>query len=776
MSDTTGHDRPGKVAPISDGPYRETSWSSVILGVVFGAVLNAAITYSGLKIGFTISGSAIAAVVGFGVLRGLLRRGTILEVNITQTVASGVNIATAGVIFTVPVLFLLDMSFEMGDATFWMLLGAGAAGAALGVVFIIPVRKQMIDIERLRFPSATAVAAILKSPGAGPAKSLVLLAGIVVAMLVYLPAGLPDIKVRARIAELDQLVDQGKITPQAARVTRDIDDWIARRTAPAELVSRGRLIEQYRAEAAARRKAADATPADGDGNGNGEAGERPPTELETQAAEARKGSPHPDELALGVLKATDGEIEWEQLRAKKYGWAARPLWGYADLGIRLRAPRPPPPGADEAALKRHAAAMERVDRDGDGKPDLVVTKNRINAGRWLGLPDQFELIFAIAPFALGAGYLTGRAGLMVLAGGILAFFIINPVAFSRGWMPETITAAQAAEYGFDAFNRPLGIGMLLGGALMGVAAAMPAIRESFRSIAGAGKTGRSSEDMGLKAIVVGAVLATGLLFIITQGMHLANPVAPSGLLAKLPEWARHGIVALVGVGWIWFAGIIIAQCVGMTDWSPVSGMALITVVLVLFLAGKNDVAGAVLIGATLCVAIACASDMMQDLKTGHLVGASPRRQQIVELYSALIGPAISLGTLMLIVGANMASSGVPLGPGTDTSAPQAQALQAVIQGVQGGDMPYALYGLGALLGVLLGIGSFPGLGVLIGLSMYLPFFYILTYGVGCVINMVIGKIKGRVWAEEWGVPFCAGLIVGEALLSLVINAVIMIQA
>ena len=115
-----------------------------------------------------------------------------------------------------------------------------------------------------------------------------------------------------------------------------------------------------------------------------------------------------------------------------------------------------------------------------------------------------------------------------------------------------------------------------------------------------------------------------------------------------------------------------------------------------------------------------------------------------------------------------------MGPGTPTSAPQAQALQAVITGVQGGEMPYMLYGLGSLFGALLGLSSFPGLGVLVGLSMYLPFKYIATYGVGCVVSILVGWIFGRRRAEEWGVPFCAGLIVGESLLALIINIIVLV--
>ena len=114
-----------------------------------------------------------------------------------------------------------------------------------------------------------------------------------------------------------------------------------------------------------------------------------------------------------------------------------------------------------------------------------------------------------------------------------------------------------------------------------------------------------------------------------------------------------------------------------------------------------------------------------------------------------------------------------MGPGTPTVAPQAQALQAVITGVQGGEMPYALYGMGTLMGALLGIGIFPGLGVLVGLSMYLPFIYIATYGIGCLANIGVGAWKGRAWAEAWGVPFCAGLIVGESILALIINMYIL---
>ena len=158
--------------------YRELTFSAVTFAIAIGVVMNAAITYAGLKIGFTLVGSAIAAVLAFAVLRGVLRQGSILEVNIAQTVASAVNTSNAGVIFTVPVLFLVGYELTIGSAEFWIIALACTAGSIMGVAFIIPLRKQMLDVERLRFPSGTAVASILKSPGAGVAKALVLIAGM----------------------------------------------------------------------------------------------------------------------------------------------------------------------------------------------------------------------------------------------------------------------------------------------------------------------------------------------------------------------------------------------------------------------------------------------------------------------------------------------------------------------------------------------------------------------------------------------------------------------
>jgi len=877
--------QPGAAGLAAPGPdpnrpkYREVTLAAIVVGLLIGAVMNAAITYAGLKIGFTIGGSAIAAVIGFGILRGIFRRGTVLETNITQTIASAVNTPNSGVIFTVPVLLLLGYSLSPNNLDFWLITLACVAGAILGGAFIVPLRKQMLDIERLRFPSATAVAAILKSPGAGPAKSLVLLLGIVIAALIATPAYLPQIQQPADVGELETLVEEERISRADMLLTREIAGWIDAQRAPDAVVEHGRLaFELIRAreanrpenkqglssdERAARARAVrefEALVTAQAGVGAAELAEAQPIPSD-RARMLERGYPlelakraflaDADDRTLDALQMTDQRGSWDDLRATQAGWAGDPLFGYQDLQWRLpRKTLDPEPDSDVPTAVDYAyngvtpnqfdapdeVLHPEVDRDRDGQADLLMTDNTVDVGRFLGLPAEIQLIFAIAPFALGAGYLTGRAGLLVLAGGILAYVFINPIAYQMGWMPATTSAAAAPDFAFGSINRPLGIGLLLGGALMGVVASLPAIKEAFKSIAAAKQSAAAqpsggSDELGLRVLLVAALAAVVLLFIAADftsnnPINTADPYTDApiqsdeyiavegayrvafasaetlerfesldadqpdeaderqailaklkadkqGVLAGLDPHLRAALIAIVGALWIWFAGIIIAQCTGMTDWSPISGMALLTVVLVMLLGGPAQVVGAVLIGAALCVAITCAADMMADLKTGYLVGSIPRRQQTVELIFTGIGPVISMVVLVLITAANTQKFGVPIGPGTDTVAPQAQALQAVVTGVQGGEMPYMLYGLGAALGALLGLGAFSGLGVLVGLSVYLPFMFIATYGIGCIINILCAKVFGPKAAEEWGVPLAAGLIVGDAVLALAVNSAIL---
>jgi putative OPT family oligopeptide transporter len=562
-------------------PYRELTVAAVVVGVMIGSLMTAAFVYISLRLGFGLGGSTIAAILGFAVLKGLLGKGTIVENNINQTVASGINIASSGVSFTLPALFLLSVGDpSLAGFSPWPFILAAAAGSFMGILLIIPLRKQMIEFERLRFPSGIAVASLLKSPGAGVRQGILLGIGFLI----------------AATFTLLQNHNLGLI---------------------------------------------------------------------------------PEELDLNAL-------------------LGGPLPAYVPIAVYL----------------------------------------------------------SFANF--GAGLLSGRGGLPFFAGGLLAWWIVSPIMFSAGWLPDTGITDQVdwqtgAMYG--SMIRPLGIGMLVGGAIMGVILALPALKGAIKSLSTAvqARTGGAagSQEMSTKVLGVGIILAVLALF--SAAMLATGDISPGqGLL-----------IALVGTLWLALAGLVVAQATGMTDISPLSGMALIAVTLMFFLTDQNIVVS-ILLGVAVCVGIGQCADMMQDLKTGHLVGSTPKRQQLAQFGIGWIGAPIAVGTVFLLWGAD----GGGFGPGTSLPAPQAGALQAIIEGLRDGNVPLDKYAAGAGLGAALGVFPVGGIGVLVGLAMYLPFSITLGYGMGCLASMGLEKTYGKRWIGSTLVPLAAGLIVGEALMSL----------
>lgn len=545
-------------------PYREITVATLVLGIGVGVLLTASMTYAGLVIGFVVPASAIAAILGWGLLRGVMRRGSIVENNLNQTVASAINTSASGIIFTVPALFFIPgVKFDI-----WSITAAAIAGALLGNLFIIPLRTQMIDLERLRFPMGVAVAEVIRAPGAGLRKSVLLAVASVIAFV------------------------------------------------------------------------------------------------------------------IGLL------VSFQVFPA------------HVDLG----------------------------------KP--------------LGLPAYIPNVWALSLLSIGAGFLSGRAGMVVLLGGVLANWILAPLVVGLDWVsvpagtPADKADAALAGLVYGKISRPLGIGFLIGGALAGVALALPMMRAAFAALR-AGKMG--DEELSIRWMYIGLA---GALVMLGVAAFLEDPsVSVLRILAT----------AVVGTLWMWLAGVIVAQCAGLTGWSPVSGMALLAVAVVLLITA-GSVSLSVLIGASVCVAIAMGADMMSDLKTGHLVGSKPVAQQKSQVLTSWIGPGIAVLTVYLIW------STVKFGPENPAiPAPQAVTLQGVITAVQGGDVPTDKYLVGALISALLTFATGGGLGVLVGLSMYLPMFYVLPYGLGCVLAIVSDRFAGRSWSNEFGIPIAAGLLVGDSL-------------
>ena len=273
---------------------------------------------------------------------------------------------------------------------------------------------------------------------------------------------------------------------------------------------------------------------------------------------------------------------------------------------------------------------------------------------------------------------------------------------------------------------------------------------AIRSMQDAARTrsALSEEELPIKLLYFAIGGAAILLFVIalmsTSEMGIGRGLA----------------MAVLGTLWIWMAGVILSECIGRTNWSPLSGMTLIAVTILIFIAsGLGDSAAiiaSVMVGAAACVAMAQATDLMLDLKTGYLVGASPRKQQIGQFLGSWLGPILVMALIVVLHEADgLGSEKLP--------APQGQALASVIQGILGGDVPIQKYAAGAGLGAILSASGIGGLGILVGLGFYLPFNIILTYSLGTFTRIFIDRQRGVRFSEEIGIPVAAGLIVGEAL-------------
>lgn len=146
----------------------EFTLQAVLLGVILSFIMCAANVYVGLYAGMTVSAAIPASVISMGVLRGLLRRGTILENNIVHTIASSGESLAAGIIFTVPALVLLGI---WSGFNYWETTLIAMSGGVMGVVMMIPLRKPMIiDQKELRFPEGVACAEVLKAGDRGGAE------------------------------------------------------------------------------------------------------------------------------------------------------------------------------------------------------------------------------------------------------------------------------------------------------------------------------------------------------------------------------------------------------------------------------------------------------------------------------------------------------------------------------------------------------------------------------------------------------------------------------
>ncbi len=403
-------------------------------------------------------------------------------------------------------------------------------------------------------------------------------------------------------------------------------------------------------------------------------------------------------------------------------------------------------------------------------------------GEWLDLPTRYNIVFYASLMTIGVGFLSGKGGFWFGAGGFICYWLLSPLLalYAAADVQELVNSPGAMR---GAIYKPTGIGMLIGAAIGGIIMAFPLIRSAIgalkRSQSGGSVAG--NDEMSIKLLAAAVVIGAVLLVVLA---HLSVPDM---------TWTLAILMAVLGTLWIWIAGVIVAECIGRTNWSPLSGMTLIAVTILIVIANAGldkpqTIISSMIVGAAICLAISQASDMMLDLKSGYLVGGIPRRQQLAQFTGAWLGPIIVISLMFVLeqsatppglstpggenaaVQQGMAADGtVQYGIGSeDLPAAQATALASVILGIVEGDVPTWRYVAGACLGLMLAISGLGGIGVLVALGFYMPFNIVLTYSIGCILRIVVDRVAGRRVAEEIGIPLAAGLIVGEALIGVAI--------
>ena len=216
-----------------------------------------------------------------------------------------------------------------------------------------------------------------------------------------------------------------------------------------------------------------------------------------------------------------------------------------------------------------------------------------------------------------------------------------------------------------------------------------------------------------------------------------------------------------------------AGIVGSSN-NPISGVTIATILfssLLLLLLGKDSIAGAsaaVMIGAVVCCAAAIGGDNLQDLKTGHLLGATPWKQQVMQIVGTL-SSALVLGFVLDIL-----HTAYTIGSPT-LSAPQATLMKSVAEGVFSGDLPWLMVGLGCVIGLIIilidlrqkKIGSnfrVPILAVAVGI--YLPIELTIPIFIGGMISHLSKISNANETAKRRGLLIASGLITGEALIGI----------
>ena len=382
----------------------------------------------------------------------------------------------------------------------------------------------------------------------------------------------------------------------------------------------------------------------------------------------------------------------------------------------------------------------------------------------------------VLPALAGVGYICGaKVSSYLFAGGILGWLVIMPLMVLFGGdavmfpvVDKTINelvAAKGVSALWSNYLRYIGAGAVACGGVLSLIKSLPLIVRTFKDAMGDyGKgrtvsTLRTEQDLSMKVVLLGVLLVAIVLWLV--------PAIPLNLFTAL-------IVIVFG----FFFATVSSRMVGLIGSSnnPVSGMAIATLLISTMLlkatgtVGIEGMTAAIVIGGIICV---IAGDTSQDLKTGFLVGATPKKQQIGELIGVAVS-SVAIGAILYLL--SMAWGGYG---SNDLPAPQAMLMKMIVEGVMGGNLPWNMVFAGVFIAIVVEVLGIPVLPFAIGL--YLPIYLSVPMMLGGALRWFLEKRKyasekDKTNTVQSGVLYSSGLIAGEGIVGILLAVLAIIPA
>lgn len=379
-----------------------------------------------------------------------------------------------------------------------------------------------------------------------------------------------------------------------------------------------------------------------------------------------------------------------------------------------------------------------------------------------------EIGTQIYPAVMSVGYICGpRISSYMFSGGVLSWLVIIPliVLFGENVIvnPGTVTIGEMYANGgasaiWGSYVRYIGAGALAAGGIISLIKSLPLIVTTFKdAIKGMGGTktnsnARTSQDINIGVVIAAIAVLTLLVWLV--------PAIPVSLLGAI-------IVVIFG----FFFATVSSRMVGLVGSSnnPVSGMAIATLLISTIIlkftgsVGAVGMSAAIAIGSIICIVAAISGDTSQDLKTGYILGATPKKQQIGEIIGVIAAALAIGGTLYLLDSA--------WGFGTEElAAPQAMLMKMIVEGVMEGNLPWTLVFIGVFIAIVAEVVGIPVLPFAIG--VYLPVNLNACIMVGGLVRLGLDKLKRDEKEKKEivndGVLFCSGMIAGEGLVGILL--------